>query len=77
MTFTATMSTVLKRFVPFAAVAGIVAAMPTEAHAMISDSAATAAAYWQELLIGSAVIGVALYLDTASWSMMTAKARRR
>lgn len=77
MTFLKQTSRVIIRLAPFAALAGLIAVAPTEANAMLSDGAETAAAYWQELLIAAALISAAVYLDTASWSVMTAKVRRR
>lgn len=70
-------ATVLLGTAQLAAMAVAAVLLPGDAYAALSDGAMTAATYWQELAIATAVIAAVLYLDTASWSVMTAKTRRR
>ena len=61
------------RVLPVAILAAIGFALPTEAMAAIAEHASSAAQYLDEIVIGVIVLGVAILLDTASWSFMTTK----
>ena len=61
------------RVLPVAILAAIGFALPTEAMAAIAEHASSAAQYLDEIVIGAIVLGVAILLDTASWSFMTTK----
>jgi len=59
-----------------AGTAGMAAIVPTEAYAALSTGASAAAVYWQEIALGIGLVAGVIYLDTASWSLMTDRARR-
>lgn len=57
------------RLLPVLLVAAAAVAVPGDAYAAISNSAASA--WWDEILIGLAVVAGMVLVDMSSWSLMT------